>query len=337
MVDTSWRSNRIKIALGALAALSILGLTGREAASQSYDYFTSYSYFRIIGQTGTLVGRELNGIGLNGEILDGKQVLAVSRNNVIAGSRSLTRVWLLGTRFVGVPGFWRLLHGAGGEPVIFQAVLDDGSSLELQVTAAERHPEPAHRDVILYEVSYESAQGSQPLCGLDENGLPRLAIPLSGYWRLQEGTPLGGTWIDEPDAFTFACTDYVLAKCVLAGYKPWKRVLACAPGQGCALTTLRAHHQACTRALRADYCGDGYAHTTDGVEVAFDDALEVHVDDTGWPVEAEWGPDGAICVQGPRIDAPLPACVQDRHLAVCGDPPEYAAGTLLTTSVAPGP
>jgi hypothetical protein len=300
---------RIKGAGGAAAVaaalVAMLTLASPAASSQtydtgsydSYDSLSSYSYFRVIGYSTTLVGRELNGVGLNGQLLDGRQVMAVSRNGVVAGDRGTARrVWLLRTRLIGVPGLGRMLRGRGAAPVIFQAVLDDGSPLELQIIGAERHPDPAQRDVILYEVSYESAQGPQPLCGLDENGQPRLAIPLEGYWNLEEGTALGGAWIDDPDSFTFACTDYVLAKCVLAGYKPWKRVLACAPGQGCTHTDLRAHHQACTRALRADYCGDGYAHTTDGVEVAFEDALEV------------------------------------RHLAVCGDPPEYSAGTLLTTS-----
>jgi len=49
-----------------------------------------------------------------------------------------------------------------------------------------------------------------------------------------------------------------------SGYKPWKVV----NGQ-----SLWAYHQACTRMMRADYCGDGRPHTREGTPIYIDDRL----------------------------------------------------------------
>ncbi len=80
-----------------------------------------------------------------------------------------------------------------------------------------------------------------------------MGFPLRGHW-----TPAGAHAPSET-RITLSCTTGVLAKCVRLGYQPWKR----APDG----TTLRPYHQACTRALRADYCGDGTPPTRDGMAV----------------------------------------------------------------------
>jgi hypothetical protein len=46
---------------------------------------------------------------------------------------------------------------------------------------------------------------------------------------------------------------------VRVGYKPWKMA---ADGR-----SMWDYHQACTRLIRADYCGDGVSRTRDGVEI----------------------------------------------------------------------
>jgi hypothetical protein len=63
---------------------------------------------------------------------------------------------------------------------------------------------------------------------------------------------------------------------------------------------------ACTRMVRADYCGDGTTHTRDGTLITFGDTAVIR------PInelllknlmefEAVWGPNGAICVRRVRI------------------------------------
>ena len=53
--------------------------------------------------------------------------------------------------------------------------------------------------------------------------------------------------------------------------------------------------------VRADYCGDGVPHTVNGTLVDVYDRLsptiqtQATADHPEWGVEAEWGPDGALC------------------------------------------
>jgi hypothetical protein len=82
---------------------------------------------------------------------------------------------------------------------------------------------------------------------------------------------------------------------VRLGYKPWKN-----SRDGVSLWEL---HQACTRMLRADYCGDGTPHTRDGTRVEVYDTMGIQSPepDSGLSFEAGWRADGAVCVRKVRI------------------------------------
>ena len=75
-------------------------------------------------------------------------------------------------------------------------------------------------------------------------------------------------------------------------------------------------HQACTRMLRADYCGDGTPHTQDGTEVDVYDTLGIQSPqaDSDMTFEAAWTADGSACVRKVRnpeittLDALLESC-----------------------------
>jgi hypothetical protein len=82
---------------------------------------------------------------------------------------------------------------------------------------------------------------------------------------------------------------------VRLGYKPWKN-----SRDGVSLWEL---HQACTRMLRADYCGDGTPHTRDGTRVEVYDTMGIQSPEpeSGLSFEAGWRADGAVCVRKVRI------------------------------------
>lgn len=153
-------------------------------------------------------------------------------------------------------------------------------------------------DLLLYKLSYQWSDAADksswaPLC---KDGGLALAVP--GQWDLSVGTGGGGKRSSQPTEVTFACQGSAIAKCVTQmGYRPWATAAA-----GVSFDTL---HQSCVRAVRADYCGNGQSNTKPGEQVNFYDSAGLLKDGAEWPLEAQWTPDGASCVQSTRI-ASLP-------------------------------
>jgi hypothetical protein len=112
---------------------------------------------------------------------------------------------------------------------------------------------------------------------------------------------------------TIACTNGAIAKCIRLGYKPWKD----APDR-----PMRALHQACTRMIRADYCGDGRTHTKDGTNIDVFDSYGVQrraeTDPAIEVFEAAWDADGAVYLNVPRFG--------DDVASVVAECPEKLAG-----------
>jgi hypothetical protein len=175
-----------------------------------------------------------------------------------------------------------------------------------------------NRDIWLFEVQYASLaapseRGWQNLCQPDHHGETR-GLFLEGQWRAD------GSW--EPRGHTFACTSGVLAKCARNwGYKPWKQVTT-ASGP----VSLQPLHQACTRAARADYCGDGISHTRNGTLIDLFDryGLNVREQVAGFDAEAGFTTDGAAWMSRPRWPrgdedrgtyVQLPTCARPKRIA----------------------
>lgn len=280
-----------------------------------------------------LVGRGLNGRSWEGLILDGRMVLGVSLKQVAFPHRPPRNLRLEATVFRGAPG------PKGVIGAIFQATLDNGTSVPLTITGLEPRGEPG-RSFFVYEVRFLADGQWQPLCGSDESGRPVAAIPLNGRWDYREGSPTGGDHLEDGDTFTFACEDRVLAKCVRMGYAPWQQGFLCrtdAKGKkACQKTTLAAMHQACTRALRADYCGDGVSYTEDGMWTLVRDGIGIRDDIEDWAFEAEWDEHGARCLAHDRLGIleGIP-CGESLRAPDCGDPAHFEAGTLVMTEVPP--
>ncbi|APR83877.1 Hypothetical protein A7982_09226 [Minicystis rosea] len=179
------------------------------------------------------------------------------------------------------------------------AIARDGSSFVLRIDAMKPG---SPSGVILYDISYRDLGGTSftPICGTDD-GVPIPVIPLAGYWDDSSGTSTGGSHVDEPGAITLACRGYALAKCVELGYVPGRSIQECRAPGNCRSRPLALYHQACTRMLRADYCGDGTATTRDGTLIDVWDAVSIQSDDApAWSFEAEWMPNGASCVKETR-------------------------------------
>ena len=158
-------------------------------------------------------------------------------------------------------------------------------------------------DILIYDLEYRELNSAQwrPYCGANQAG----AVPLKNAWDVKTGDR-----IDDAKAVTFGCTDAVLAKCALWGYRPWATQTKChgwGKNKKCKQVSLVDYHQACTRMARADYCGDGTPHTVDGTGIDIWDNLDIQTQFTDWPIEAEWSPEGATClnfVRHPELGYP---------------------------------
>jgi hypothetical protein len=245
-------------------------------------------------------GTMFNGIMFNGIMFNGARLNPLQLGAFQLGGQPLSGVSLQGGSLSGaLPGGARLT-GSALTGAALAGTLSTGVPVTLRIDAVTAGSDP---DVQRYAVSVAAAGSGtyQPLCGLAAGGGPVLAIPLSGGWDESQGTSTGGSHVDAPGAFTFACEGYALAKCVEYGYAPWRSVNECKARGDCASRALSPFHEACTRLIRADYCGDGTPATRDGTQVDVWDRFGIQSDDqSAWSFEAEWSPDGAVCVAETR-------------------------------------
>lgn len=179
-----------------------------------------------------------------------------------------------------------------------------------------RIDEISSEGALTYLLSYQLGQGKEPstrgwvsegafapLCSVGER-----ALPLAGRFASQRGRGLKSA---DPGIVTWACEGASLAKCALRlRYQPSARQ---ATARGA--VSLSPYHEACVRALRADYCGDGRSFTQAGTLVNLYDAIGVQRDEADWPTEADWSEGGALCVSQPRW-AQLPGGDQAPPLVV---------------------
>ena len=158
--------------------------------------------------------------------------------------------------------------------------LSDGGTLTLRLDAAIQGVAP-NDDVWSYRVSALSGSTWVPAC-VDAAGVAALAESVRGTWSFAQGVACGGAYHGSASDFTIACRGSAVSKCIEFGFKPWN---------GLTLDLV-----ACTRAMRADFCGDGRAYTVDGTMVNIFDVSGILPDGVAWAPEAEWTPNGASCV-----------------------------------------
>ena len=309
--------------LARLASILIVTLTlGMIPATANAQWFDDwwFNWFEpidpIIDPGWDLIGRDLNGDALDGEILDGRRITSVGLTKVWMDGNKLSATSLVHSKFYGVNKSGSAVSGQDFVGAEFDGHLDNNKKVNLRIDSMALHADAHNQDVYLYEVSYETKDGWTPLCGTGK------AVPLNGRWANN------GSWVNDSNAFTFACEDAAVGKCATHGYAPWRQFQ-----DG---TSLRDHHQACTRMMRADYCGDGTPHTVDGVKINFYDDYGVRVDSEAWTFEGEWGPDGATCVSASRLmKLNKLSCKKQIKDNSCGNANNFDDTTLLMSEFKP--
>jgi ADYC domain len=261
----------------------------------------------------SLNGISLNGISSNGISLNGISLNGISSNGISSNGISLNGISLNGISSNGISSNGISLNGISSNGISLNGMdfigvhvngmLSNGGTLELRIDDIDAL-DGDNDDVLAYEVSAATDSGWVSLCGYETDGSMRRALAVPGTWNSATGA-----W--SASDFSFACRKASIAKCVEFGYKSWL-------GFG-------DHHLACVRMLRADYCGDGTAHTVNGTPINLYDDAGVQSDTESWPVDAEWGPDGALCVNHVRGGS-QPSCYSAKYSASCGS---FASGALL--------
>ena len=242
---------------------------------------------------------ELNGFTLNGFTLNGGEFNGFTLNGFTLNSDQLNGFTLNGTSFSGtriVGGVPQVVSGTG--LIGLNMTLLHGSDVFI-LSFDDIHLDPNNPagDVYLYNISVYDVMHNvtAPLCTV--NGAAAPAVPLVNHWDA-----VTGDRVDDATVVTFACRGGALEKCVSWGYRPWASSVRCDPVTAvCEAVSLKDYHQACTRMVRADYCGDGTPHTVNGTLIDVYDRLSPGIQNESsagnpvWGVEAEWGPDGAVC------------------------------------------
>ncbi|HEU4409267.1 MAG TPA: ADYC domain-containing protein [Polyangiaceae bacterium] len=263
-----------------------------------------------IATNGTL----LNGIATNGTELAGVAVTGVGVNATVFTGRTIDGTPMSGPAFVGTT---------------MNGIKPDNTVLKIRIDAMTALPAP-NADLYGYTVSFDGVNGAKEyICGLDPAGQPVQAIPIMGTWNYGQGVTGGGSFTPSTTMFTFACRGMAIGKCIELGYRPWQAIA----GGG----TLQNHLNACTRALRADYCGNGKSYTLNGTVINLYDVVSVQADTESWPVEAEWTANGArFITTGTKkryklLGGDPPPCANQLESASTGNLANFSSGTLIMT------
>jgi hypothetical protein len=297
------------------AVLSLVAACGGSDVA-SEQGITEHGSTQLVSLNGRKAnGPVLNGRKPNGTALDGLFVASVNLAGATQAGAALTGVSLAKSSFSATTAAKKTITGTALAGATFTATLSDGSTLPIKVDAVSQLAAP-NADLLGYSVSYQTASSTSALCGYELDGSAVQAVPVIGSFNYGQGVTGGGSYTTSTSVFTFACRHYAIEKCIEFGYAPWKNTNG---------TTLQNAWVACTRMLRADYCGDGTPNTVDGTIIDVYDRYNIQtVSMPAWPVEAEWGTAGANCLTPNVKDRyvlagnPTPSCYAAKAKTGCG-------------------
>lgn len=266
-----------------LAGTLTMVACGSESSSQEADVFAD-----LQSELVKINGVRVNGVRVNGVRVNGVRVNGVHINGVTVVSVSVSAAG----QFVAIGSDGSLVPLTSINGLQLEAPQADGSITLLRIDSEQQD---AATGVYVYAVSLQDSKGKwQPLCGKTGKD-PILAVPMLGSYDLDTGS-----YAADSDQFTLGCNDGALGKCALWGYRPWEQKAEC-QGSVCKQQSMQAWHHACTRMVRADYCGDGVPHTRNGTSINVWDNVGVQAPDpSDWEMEAEWTTGGARCIRHTR-------------------------------------
>ncbi len=271
---------------------------------------------RLAGNGTNLNGESLNGITLNGQNLNGQNLNKIALNGSNLNGQNLNGVQVNGAsnEIVATTEDGRVLGGEALVGLTLRGVTSSGAPVDLVIASFERRD-----DVAYYGITFEGRN----ICEGDDKGM---FVP--GVWdgtaARHDRLTVGGTELTT----SFSCRTGALAKCVAWGYAPWQ--------VGADL------HQACTRMVRADYCGTGVSYTKDGTLIDVYDTKGIQLPtlgDASLAFEAGWGPGGAVCASRTRFSATtpdgasvLPSCWESLPKCESFDEAKAAGATIANGS-----
>lgn len=241
-------------------------------------------------------GIQINGIQINGIQINGPALLGLSYSGVTLNGQPLSDVRLDGPVLSGERADGKRLRGAELAGARLTGTVAYGTT-QVPISFRLDRVDSSAPDLQRYTVSVFNGAEWGPLCGSFSDGSPIRTVALPGRWD-----PQTAGYVNDKDSFTFACENAAVGKCVLFGYRPWATAAECDAFGRCRDQPLSAWHQACTRMVRADYCGDGRAHTRNGTPINIWDPLGIQMREaiSGISLEAEWTQEGAVCIQHTR-------------------------------------
>jgi len=257
-----------------------------------------------------LNGFRLNNFRLDGDAGSGSHIDLESLE--LAQGGTVANAWLAGSELRVTTTNGTTVVGTQLAGAVLHFGVVEGASKKRKVKIAGVTPPAPGSEVWLYDLQIKDHAGPwEPLC-VTSLGQATQAILIGEAWNPTTGGRVAAT----SDLVTLACRDGAVGKCAMWGYYPW---------------SLPEYHQACTRLIRADYCGDGRSHTLEGTSIHVLDEIGVEDVEPGvtYAVEAEWTAAGASCLDlaHTRLSAPDLAC----ELPACGTP--FASGGLIQTGV----
>lgn len=275
--------------ISAIAITSMTGCSGTETPQMlpsNPDIQSEYkSGPNALFVNGRHVSRkQVNGMPLNGRHTTGRQVNGAFEMNVLNNE-------ILSLVFVD-PATSITYKGAElvGTEVVGQLL--DGSTQKIRFAGYDGTTLPGTN---LYLARYVDT--GESVCG-DRDGQPIWAAILPQQFNEATGDEVA----TDQNKFTFSCRFGAIQKCQEIGYL--KNGTARERNAGVdKIRNLNDYHAACVKMLRADYCGDGSAHTFDGTNVNYYDHLlngnksATSTDgQDGFYFESDWDTDGAHCL-----------------------------------------
>ncbi|HWO21497.1 MAG TPA: ADYC domain-containing protein [Kofleriaceae bacterium] len=140
-----------------------------------------------------------------------------------------------------------------------------------------------------------------------------VAFPILGYWND------AGHYVRDPKKLSFACTRRHVATCLKQGYL-----------DDTGSADRRALLEACTRMMRADYCGNGDSYTKDGTFITLWDNRNFAAKAPREPLtfEGAWTAKGLACnarLRWSEAEVGVPTCLRDRPRPRCSSAEEAKA------------